>query len=117
MNNAGFGLTPLDLFLGSAITLISIEAARRVLGLAIPIISSLYTFHGWANDTRKTTAGDERADASHVGDNRRRLEAEGSSLAGAILLQPDRVLGRGCLGRTDRSGRHRDCCSVRAAMP
>ena len=42
MQNAGFGLEPVDLFLGAAITLISIEAARRVLGLAIPSIALIF---------------------------------------------------------------------------
>lgn len=42
MENAGFGLGRLDLFLGAAIILISIEAARRALGLAISLISLIF---------------------------------------------------------------------------
>jgi TRAP transporter 4TM/12TM fusion protein len=42
MGNAGLGLTPADMLLGSAITLISIEASRRVLGLWIPVISLVF---------------------------------------------------------------------------
>lgn len=39
MNNVGLGLKPVDMVLGIAITLISIEASRRVLGLWIPVIA------------------------------------------------------------------------------
>ena len=42
MINAGFGLDDLDLFLGAAIILISVEAARRVLGWSIPIIAFVF---------------------------------------------------------------------------
>jgi TRAP transporter 4TM/12TM fusion protein len=42
MNNAGLGLKPIDMVLGIAITLISIEASRRVLGLWIPVISLVF---------------------------------------------------------------------------
>lgn len=42
MESAGFGLGRLDLFLGAAIILISIEAARRALGLAIPLIAATF---------------------------------------------------------------------------
>lgn len=42
MENAGFGLDPLDIGLGIAIVLISIEAARRALGLAIPLITMFF---------------------------------------------------------------------------
>ena len=40
--NAGFGLSNLDLFLGAAIILISVEASRRVLGWSIPIIALVF---------------------------------------------------------------------------
>ena len=42
MNNAGLGLKPIDMVLGIAITLISIEASRRVLGLWIPVIALVF---------------------------------------------------------------------------
>ncbi|MGH6725435.1 MAG: TRAP transporter permease [Pseudolabrys sp.] len=42
MANAGFDLGRLDLFLGAAIIVISIEAARRALGAAIPIIALVF---------------------------------------------------------------------------
>ena len=41
-DNAGFGLTELDLFLGAAIILISVEASRRVLGWPISIIALVF---------------------------------------------------------------------------
>lgn len=42
MENAGFGLDNLDIGLGVAIVIISIEAARRALGLAIPLITLVF---------------------------------------------------------------------------
>lgn len=42
MNNVGLGLKPIDMVLGIAITLISIEASRRVLGLWIPVIALVF---------------------------------------------------------------------------
>ncbi len=55
MNNVGLGLKPIDMALGIAITLISIEASRRVLGIWIPVISLVflaYLFAGpWMPDT------------------------------------------------------------------
>src|SRR3990172_2192100 len=42
MNTAGLGLKPIDMVLGIAITLISIEASRRVLGLWIPVIALVF---------------------------------------------------------------------------
>ncbi|MCF3934779.1 TRAP transporter fused permease subunit [Acuticoccus sp. M5D2P5] len=50
MMNAGFGLKPIDLALGAAITVISIEAARRALGLAIPIISVIFLAYMFFGD-------------------------------------------------------------------
>lgn len=42
MENVGFGLDTLDIGLGIAIVFISIEAARRALGLAIPLITLFF---------------------------------------------------------------------------
>lgn len=50
MTNVGFGLTALDLFLGAAITLIAVEAARRVLGWAIPLIALVFLAYMFFGD-------------------------------------------------------------------
>ena len=50
MRNVGFGLEPVDLFLGGALTLIAIEASRRVLGIAIPIIALIFLAYMFFGD-------------------------------------------------------------------
>jgi TRAP transporter 4TM/12TM fusion protein len=42
MENVGLGLSPLEIILGISITLISIEASRRVLGVWIPLIALVF---------------------------------------------------------------------------